>query len=103
MAAHSRGPDDGAGLDPVDHLTGPLVFHEWLRAQTVEDVAPNLLLEIERSRLIRIAEQRHETLWTAIQREHADDIAALVHVGLIDEPTLKPKRRKRRATKEHLQ
>ena len=104
MAAYFRGPDDSAGLDPVDKLTGPAVFQEWLRAQTVEDGdPPNLRFEIEWSRLVKISRQRHEQLSDTIDREHADDIAALVHVGLIDEPTFKPKRRTRRTTKDKQQ
>ena len=107
MAAHSRGPDDGAGLDPVDKLTGPGIFANWLRSQADDDDdaddAPDLLFEIEKSRLIRIAAQRHEQLWTTIEREHRESIAALVHVGLIDEPTFTPKRRTRRTTKDKQQ
>lgn len=101
MAAHSRGPDDGAGLDPVDKLTGPAVFQDWLRAQTVEDDdEPNLWFKIEHSRLVRIARQRHELLSDTIDREHADDIAALVHLRMIDEPIAKPKRRAPRRSKK---
>lgn len=101
MAAHSRGPDDGAGLDPVDKLTGPAVFQDWLRAQTVEDDdAPNLWFEIEYSRLVRIAAQRHESLDETMEREHRNDLAALRHLNMIDEPIVKPKRRAPRRSKK---
>lgn len=98
MAAHSRGPDDGAGLDPVDRLTGPSIFADWLRSQTVED-APDLRFQIELFRLRKLAEARHESLADVIDREHGESITALIHTGLIDEADL-PKRRRRRTTRK---
>ena len=102
-AAEDESLDDLDDQDPWERRANQKQYRDWLQAQTVEDSDVPLQSQIVIDALSIEAERKKVRRYDLIEKKYADDIAALLHLGLLTEADIPKPRRRRVKPKDSLQ